>query len=433
MRLLSIQEASRRRFERQQRVAGLQYHAAGHCVHVGRLSPGCRGCFEPDAFRLNISCGERCNVACDYCFDRAATTAEQARDARLSVKARILSDARRPGYGPGSISFSGGGEPLCDLDRIEDYMSMFRALAPRMSRRPWFYLYTNGLLATPGTLMRLRDLGFDELRFHVGASGFSPKVFDHIRAAVALFPAVTVETPAWPPHRTAIFAMLPALHDLGVKHLNLGEVEITADNRERIAARLPDAEVYQSFQTHLYGGDLVYDVVEVVLARRYSYSVLDCSGIVKSLQRSPAKTVIHEPLGDAIAEYPGYGTERKAEPSPLVHVRQSAPCGGLAAGRMDAVYGKACGIVAETVEDACVLLEPDDDAWRQRAYRLNETGRAIWDRLDASRSLDAVARELASLFEVSEAELHADVAAFVGDLLRRGFVVHVPHPESPEP
>jgi hypothetical protein len=54
---------------------------------------------------------------------------------------------------------------------------------------------------------------------------------------------------------------------------------------------------------HLYDDGLTYDLMEEVLAKKYDYSVLDCSCFVKSYQRSPAKYIIHEePVGLA-AEY----------------------------------------------------------------------------------------------------------------------------------
>ena len=151
--------------------------------------------------------------------------------------------------------------------------------------------------------MRLADLGLDEIRFHLGATNFSKKVIRHMQEAVEIFKAVTVETPAWPPHRKGLLEVLPVLHDSGVRHLNLGEIEVTRQNISRINEAIPDAEIYQCYEIHLYDSGLVYDLMEQVIQQGYAFSVLDCSCFVKSMQRSPGRYVFHEEVRDLVASY----------------------------------------------------------------------------------------------------------------------------------
>ncbi len=301
MKLISIQEAHTRKFERQRRVAAVQLHASGHCAHIGPISPGCRSCFENDPFRRNFVCGARCNVSCGYCSEKLPK--EPDKEWFLLTKANIHRDSYDPDYAPSAISFSGGGEPLLYLDVIEGYMRVFQDVAPRMKSRPWFYLYTNGLLASREVLLRLKDLGFDEIRFHLGASDFSKEVYRNMEEAVRYFKAVTVETPAWPLHRNKLFESLPILNEMGVKHLNLGEIELKKHNIDRISALLPDGEMYQGYELHLDDGGLTYDLMEEVAVKNYSYSVLDCNCFVKSLQRGRAKRVCHESVEGLFATY----------------------------------------------------------------------------------------------------------------------------------
>ena len=301
MKILSIQEAYKKKFERQRAINGLQYHAAGHCVHIGKLSPGCYSCFIPDSARKNISAGNRCNLSCPYCPGKRK--GKKPKNWIWDSKIAILRESAMPDYNPSAISFTGGGEPLLHMDVIADFMGFFHDLEKYMKRKPWYYLYTNGTLANPSLLLRLKDMGFDEIRFHLGASNFSKKVYQNLKKAVSCFKAVTVETPAWPPHRKKLFEMLPIIEDMGVKHLNLGEIEITTCNYDKIAGILPDGEIYQCFEMHLYDGGLVYDIIEEVLKKKYSYSVLDCGCFVKSIQRSPAKSVDHEDITGLIASY----------------------------------------------------------------------------------------------------------------------------------
>jgi pyruvate formate-lyase activating enzyme-like uncharacterized protein len=301
MKLISIQEALLLKFARQKQLPSLELHASGHCAHIGQISPGCRGCFEPDPFRRNIVCGARCNVACAYCHEKLDQ--EPGKEWLIRSKARIYKDSYATNYAPSAISFSGGGEPLLYMDVIEEYMAIFQDVAPRMKARPWYYLYTNGILADSAVLSRLKDLEFDEIRFHLGASNFSTEVLRNIEAAALLFKSVSVETPAWPLHRKQLFEMLPILHDIGVKHLNLGEIELNKHNLAKISAVLPDGEMYHCHELHLDDGGLVYDVMKEVLVRNYSYSVLDCSSLVKSMQRGSAKNICHDDNRGLYATY----------------------------------------------------------------------------------------------------------------------------------
>ena len=296
MKTLSIQEAFRRKFERQVAIDKLEYHASGHCVHIGKLSPGCAKCFVPSGFTHNFHIGSKCNCHCVYCY--GGRKGEILDGPSLQEKAWLLKHALTTKIKRDTpiISFTGGGDPLMNLDVITKYMKFLHCLEKDIGTKPWYYLYTNGLLANTETLQQLKDLGFDEIRFHIGASNFSPDVYKNISEAIQYLNTVTIETPAWPLHREKLFEMLPIIEDIGVKHLNLGEIEITQQNQKRIKKAIPDAEVYQCFAPHLYDGGLVYDIIEEVLEKNYSFSVLDCSCFVKSIQRTPGKHLIHEDI-----------------------------------------------------------------------------------------------------------------------------------------
>jgi pyruvate formate-lyase activating enzyme-like uncharacterized protein len=203
----------------------------------------------------------------------------------------MLRESCQPGYSLLKVSFSGGGETLCYLDKVKEYLRFFKDMEKYLRKKPWYYLYTNGVLADNAILLELKNLGFDEIRFHLGASNFSADVYRNMEMAVGYFKAVTVETPAWPFHRERLFEMLPIIEDIGVKHLNVGEIEINEFNYATISHLLPKAKIYQCYETHLYDEGLVYDIMEEVLNKNYSYSVLDCSCFVKNIQRSPAKRV----------------------------------------------------------------------------------------------------------------------------------------------
>jgi pyruvate formate-lyase activating enzyme-like uncharacterized protein len=182
-----------------------------------------------------------------------------------------------------SYEFTGIAEPLLYLPVLEKWMKFFRDdIDPLMGTKGWAKVYTNGILLNQDNTLRLKDMGFDEVRVHPGATNFSAEVYDNMRLAVKDIPVVTVETPSWPPHRKKLFEMLPIIEDIGVKHLDICQIEIT--NKEqlgKIEKALGEIEIYQAFYPVLDDGGLVEDIMSEVVDKGYSYSVIDCNGFVK--------------------------------------------------------------------------------------------------------------------------------------------------------
>jgi hypothetical protein len=56
-------------------------------------------------------------------------------------------------------------------------------------------------------------------------------------------------------------------------------------------------------------------------------------------------------------------------------------------------------------------------------YTLNETGRAIWEKLDGKKSLREVTEALKTEFEAAPEEIEEDVLGLMGELLKRRIVV----------
>jgi hypothetical protein len=83
------------------------------------------------------------------------------------------------------------------------------------------------------------------------------------------------------------------------------------------------------------------------------------------------------------------------------------------------------GVVAREIEGEIVIVpvtsgigETDDEL-----YTLNETGQAIWQKLDGRRTLKDVAESLMSEFTSPLGDLEADVLGFASELTQRGILV----------
>jgi len=58
-------------------------------------------------------------------------------------------------------------------------------------------------------------------------------------------------------------------------------------------------------------------------------------------------------------------------------------------------------------------------------FSLNETGKAIWDKLDGKKSLKEILEILSDEFEAPKGEIEEDVVGFVNELTKRGILVEV--------
>lgn len=89
------------------------------------------------------------------------------------------------------------------------------------------------------------------------------------------------------------------------------------------------------------------------------------------------------------------------------------------------VYTPSNEIVARVIEDELIIVplvsgigDMEDDL-----FTLNETGKAIWERLDGEKRLKDIVEELSAEFDALSGEIEKDVLGLIGELLRRGFLV----------
>jgi hypothetical protein len=94
---------------------------------------------------------------------------------------------------------------------------------------------------------------------------------------------------------------------------------------------------------------------------------------------------------------------------------------------LDAVYAPSENIVARTIEGELIIvpLAAGIGDLEDELFTLNETGKAIWDRLDGKKTLRDVLKELLSEFEASEGEIEQDLIGLITELVRRRILVAV--------
>ena len=85
---------------------------------------------------------------------------------------------------------------------------------------------------------------------------------------------------------------------------------------------------------------------------------------------------------------------------------------------MDRIYAKNNDFVQREVAGECILIPVRRQLTDVNSlYVLNETGAALWRRIDGKRTLHDLTLELLDEFDVTQAQLEKDVASLIEDLL----------------
>ena len=84
----------------------------------------------------------------------------------------------------------------------------------------------------------------------------------------------------------------------------------------------------------------------------------------------------------------------------------------------DKVYTKNPDFVQREVAGECILVPVRPKLSDVSSlYVLNETGAAVWRRIDGNRSMSEILAELAAEFDVTREQLERDLASLLDDLL----------------
>jgi len=85
---------------------------------------------------------------------------------------------------------------------------------------------------------------------------------------------------------------------------------------------------------------------------------------------------------------------------------------------MDAVPKKSENVVFRKIEDEYILVPIVASAADvESIFNLNETGAAVWDRIDGKRKLSSIIDELQAEYEVDNQQLTNEVIAFVNEMI----------------
>lgn len=276
---ISFQEVIRYKLKRRDAINELQYHAGGIAVHYGKISPGCRQCFTGEQGG-GIQIGTNCMSACTVCYGPRPRPEESIESINKKIEIEKIRSSNLDNN-PISISYQSLGETLYYIDYLEEFSKIHREFESKKNIQIYHHLYTNGLLLNDEMLSRLKEMGIHEIRFHVTASFLNKSVIKNLYKAARSGFTVTIEEPSYPIFKEEIFSLLPILEDCGGKHLDIIETRLTEYNFKRIGKEYPNGKYYKDYFYHLFDEGLVYDIIEEVIKKNYSFSVIDCNSDVE--------------------------------------------------------------------------------------------------------------------------------------------------------
>ena len=91
----------------------------------------------------------------------------------------------------------------------------------------------------------------------------------------------------------------------------------------------------------------------------------------------------------------------------------------------DSVCAPSGDVVSREIEGELIIVPITSGIGdlEDELFTLNETGRAIWQRLDGKRTLANVAADLAACYEGSPDQITRDVLGLANELLKRKIIV----------
>uniref|UniRef100_UPI003217512E radical SAM protein n=1 Tax=uncultured Draconibacterium sp. TaxID=1573823 RepID=UPI003217512E len=192
-----------------------------------QISRGCKLCGMGVWSCLFIT--GKCNAKCFYC-PTSQTTDDVPTTQSLSFPTAEAYAEYINYFGFKGVSFSGG-EPLLYFDRTLQYLKQIRK---KCNPDIYVWMYTNGILADQQKFRKLAKAGLNEIRFDIGATGFT---LDKVKLAKDIIPIITIEIPAVPEEVVKLKKLLPEIVKLGVNNLNLHQLRLTEYNARQLIKR----------------------------------------------------------------------------------------------------------------------------------------------------------------------------------------------------
>jgi len=202
-----------------------------HTIYTGDLPKGCEYCLEGSKLVLFITglCPKPqfCSWYCPLSDKRRGKDVIYVNDILVKNDDDIIKEANLMEAKGAGIT---GGEPLIKLDRTLKYIKF---LKNEFGSKFHIHLYTTGKnINSKKVLEELSSAGLDEIRFHPDRTDWHK-----IEWALDTSMDVGAEIPVLPDQYKSIMEFIKYLNSIGVKFLNLNELEMCDVNAEELKKR----------------------------------------------------------------------------------------------------------------------------------------------------------------------------------------------------
>jgi hypothetical protein len=95
---------------------------------------------------------------------------------------------------------------------------------------------------------------------------------------------------------------------------------------------------------------------------------------------------------------------------------------------LNSVFIASNDIVARMIEGELIIvpLASGIADMEDELFALNDTGKAIWEKLDGRKTLEDIARELSKDFNAPKSEIERDIIGLVKELYKRKIIIAAP-------
>ncbi len=93
---------------------------------------------------------------------------------------------------------------------------------------------------------------------------------------------------------------------------------------------------------------------------------------------------------------------------------------------LNAIYKRSRDVVARTIHGEIIIIPISQKVQAEHKdalFTLNETGKAVWEKLDGKKTIGDIINSLLSEFEGSKAEIQEDVIGLIEELFKRKMII----------
>lgn len=250
-------------------------------IYVGddnKFPIGCKSCLLGSGLSA-VRKTNKCNLSCKFCYNygelddsapigqglwEIGGTKFYERDLDL-----LLATQEKP-TGIAYVYL----EPFIEIEKYYSIIKKFSDLKIQQ------HMYTNGTLATEGTLKALGEAGLNEIRFNLGASDCSDKVIENIKLAKKYISRVGIETPMTPEFFKSFFEKKKVIFETKLDFINCAELHLNENNIYNYYGE----NMYisrQGYISPIWSRDLTLEFMKIADEEKWDFVVHDCSNDTK--------------------------------------------------------------------------------------------------------------------------------------------------------